>query len=89
MQYFYKSNKCKAEGASDSDCICWHDEGTGPAVNEHGEYRSEGLTMREKPVEVTKHEKALRDIKKHLELIGCDMVGQSATYRIASEALEK
>lgn len=29
-QYFYKDNRCKAKSAKDSDCICWHDEGTEP-----------------------------------------------------------
>ena len=90
MQYYYKLNKCKAEQAYDSDCICWHEEGTGPAVNERGEYRLDGLTMREKPVKIiSKHEQALRDIKKHLELIAGDMVQQSAVYMIASKALEE
>ena len=36
-----------------------------------------------------KMEQALRDIKKHLELIGGDAVTQSAIYMIASKALEK
>lgn len=29
-QYYFKSNKCKAYSAYDQDCICWHDEGSGP-----------------------------------------------------------
>lgn len=29
-QYYYKDNGCPAAGANDGDCICWHDEGTGP-----------------------------------------------------------
>jgi hypothetical protein len=29
-QYYYKVNDCKATDARDPDCICWHDEGTGP-----------------------------------------------------------
>lgn len=29
-QYYFKNNSCKAESAHDPDCICWHDEGTGP-----------------------------------------------------------
>lgn len=29
-QYYYKVNGCPAAGANDGDCICWHDEGTGP-----------------------------------------------------------
>lgn len=33
-QYFYKDDQCKATLAMDDDCICWHDEGTGPFKNE-------------------------------------------------------
>ena len=33
-QYYYKDNACKANTAHDADCICWHDEGTGPFPNE-------------------------------------------------------
>jgi hypothetical protein len=29
-QYYYKINDCKALHATDAECICWHDEGTGP-----------------------------------------------------------
>ena len=29
-QYYFKNNSCKAESSHDPDCICWHDEGTGP-----------------------------------------------------------
>lgn len=29
-QYYYKNNDCKAMFTDSSDCICWHDEGTGP-----------------------------------------------------------
>lgn len=29
-QYFYRMSACKALGARAADCICWHDEGTGP-----------------------------------------------------------
>ena len=33
-QYYYKDNSCQAFTAQDADCICWHDEGTGPFPNE-------------------------------------------------------
>lgn len=33
-QYFYKVDGCPAQTAHDSDCICWHDEGTGPFPDE-------------------------------------------------------
>lgn len=29
-QYFYKVRTCQADGSREPDCICWHDEGTGP-----------------------------------------------------------
>lgn len=28
-QYYFRRDECPAKNASDSDCICWHDEGTG------------------------------------------------------------
>lgn len=28
-QYYYKQDGCPANSAMDSNCICWHDEGTG------------------------------------------------------------
>jgi len=30
FQYYYKQDGCQAKQASDSDCKCWHDEGSGP-----------------------------------------------------------
>ena len=30
MQYYYRVDVCKADSAFEDDCICWHDEGTGP-----------------------------------------------------------
>lgn len=39
-QYFYRMTGCNAGGADDSDCICWHDEGTGPLVDEPDMIRS-------------------------------------------------
>jgi len=32
-QYYYRTNNCKALQATDAECICWHDEGTGPFPN--------------------------------------------------------
>ena len=92
MQYYYKLNKCKAEQAYDSDCICWHEEGTGPAVNERGEYRLDGLTMREKPVKIiSKHEQALRDIKKHMDERGPNIKRDiyGLVYDMVERALEE
>ena len=31
-QYYFKNSNCKASSAHDPDCICWHDEGTGPML---------------------------------------------------------
>lgn len=36
-QYYYKVDGCKAFSASDPNCICWHDEGTGPMPYAHGD----------------------------------------------------
>jgi hypothetical protein len=33
-QYYYRNNACKANAATDADCICWYDEGTGPFPDE-------------------------------------------------------
>lgn len=33
-QYYYRVDACKAHYAKDADCICWHDEGTGPLGDE-------------------------------------------------------
>ena len=29
-QYYYGNNNCLAASPNDSDCACWHDEGTRP-----------------------------------------------------------
>lgn len=29
-QYYYKRNSCQASHSHDPDCICWHNEGSGP-----------------------------------------------------------
>lgn len=33
-QYYYQVTGCTAEDWKSKDCICWHDEGTGPRANE-------------------------------------------------------
>lgn len=34
-QYYYKVDGCPAKNSDSPDCICWHDEGTGPyAIND-------------------------------------------------------
>ncbi|WAX22379.1 hypothetical protein P6F34_gp26 [Pseudomonas phage MiCath] len=32
-QYFYRVDSCKADHSRSPDCLCWHDEGTGPLFN--------------------------------------------------------
>jgi hypothetical protein len=39
-QYYYHNNECKADSAESKDCICWHDEGTGPFVNERHDHKN-------------------------------------------------
>lgn len=34
FQYYWKQDGCNASAAGDKDCICWHDEGTGPRKDE-------------------------------------------------------
>jgi hypothetical protein len=29
-QYYYQVNGCPAESPDSKDCVCWHDEGSGP-----------------------------------------------------------
>ena len=35
FQYYYRQDGCVADKATNADCICWHDEGTGPYKDEH------------------------------------------------------
>jgi len=34
-QYYHMNDYCKARKTGDPDCICWHDEGTGPEKTLH------------------------------------------------------
>lgn len=50
-QYYYKQNQCTAQTAESADCICWHDEGSGPnrdAVHDRP-YEDRWLTWRLAP----------------------------------------
>lgn len=47
-QYYFRVSECKAKSATDPDCICWHDEGTGPFDNERHD-RNDFLEWRTKP----------------------------------------
>ena len=56
-QYYYHNNECKADSAESKDCICWHDEGTGPFVNERHDHKNcrmynRNLQWRVKPDEL-------------------------------------
>ena len=49
-QYYYGVNKCPARSSADRNCICWHDEGTGPMPGaRHGNHNEIELRWREKP----------------------------------------
>lgn len=39
-QYYYKVNACRAADVTDSNCICWHDEGTGPLADDPGSIKT-------------------------------------------------
>lgn len=52
-QYFYRMTECKAGHATAPDCICWHDEGTGPLASGNG-----AKSWREKPVQRSSAENA-------------------------------
>lgn len=49
FQYYYKRDGCKAKDAKDGDCICWHDEGTGPYKDERHSAETPLVNWRIKP----------------------------------------
>lgn len=49
LQYYYKNDNCKAADSKSPDCICWHDEGTGPCADATQEEKQK-LTWRIKPL---------------------------------------
>lgn len=51
MQYYYKSNGCKAKNSDDESCTCWHDEGTGLHKAERFSLNHPFLKWREKPAQ--------------------------------------
>lgn len=56
-QYYYKVDGCRASVANDEDCICWHDEGTGPHPKAGNEF-----SWRDKPAACDRGEvQRLRD----------------------------
>ena len=34
FQYYYKKAECSANKSTDADCICWHNEGQKPMMDE-------------------------------------------------------
>ncbi len=53
FQYYYKRDGCKAKDAEDGDCICWHDEGTGPYKDERHSAEPPLVNWRIKPSNAT------------------------------------
>lgn len=49
-QYYYRASECKAKDAYDTDCICWHDEGTGPFEFERPDDPNTFVEWRFKPI---------------------------------------
>lgn len=50
MQYYYKVDTCHANDANTSDCICWHDLGSGPLPQiRPGDVGEVKVQWREKP----------------------------------------
>lgn len=48
-QYYYKVNSCHAINNSDCNCICWHDDGTGPYSDAVANVEDTDFEWREKP----------------------------------------
>lgn len=47
-QYYYRVNGCPANGSRNDNCICWHDEGTGPCKDGRPAHPDVPLTWRQK-----------------------------------------
>jgi hypothetical protein len=48
-EYYYRVTECKAKQATDSDCICWHQECEGPFDNARHDEPEPFLEWRETP----------------------------------------
>ncbi len=57
-QYYYSNEDCTACSMDDPNCICWHDEGTGPLANDPASV----MTWRDRPA-TAPSEKPPRHIK--------------------------
>jgi hypothetical protein len=51
FQYYYKTNNCKAKTAQDKNCVCWHDEGTGPYKDQRHDDETPLVDWRIKPAD--------------------------------------
>ena len=49
QQYYYKMDDCPATNASDRDCICWHEAGSGPMPEGARCWREKPNTPPEQP----------------------------------------
>lgn len=50
FQYYYKNSECKANTSKDTNCICWHDEGTGLYKDERHDDETPVVEWRIKPI---------------------------------------
>ncbi len=53
FQYYYKQYECQAKDAKANDCICWHEEGTGPYKDERHDADVPLVEWRIKPYNAT------------------------------------
>lgn len=49
FQYYYRQSECKAQDAKDANCVCWHNEGTGPYKGERHDADTSLVDWRIKP----------------------------------------
>ena len=48
-QYYYRTNTCPAKNSTDPNCVCWHDEGTGPYKDQRHDDLTPLVRWRTKP----------------------------------------
>ncbi|QRE00239.1 hypothetical protein [Burkholderia phage BCSR5] len=77
-QYFYKQHQCTAHDAGDPECICWHDEGTGPFPDRR-ESDTNRYSWRDKPVQQTTE----RTIRERICEIRTSLLATSLPYETA------
>src|SRR5471032_846030 len=64
-QYYYIVPGCKASSTDAPDCICWHDEGTGPLHN-NPVTTTEPISWRDKPQSATQPDPIIGVLKSNL-----------------------